>query len=285
MIQTSIIILTYNSSKYIKNLIESIYEFNHEKDFEVLVVDNDSSDKTIEIVKKFGSKVKIIETGANLGFAKGINYGAKKAIGEYLLFVNPDAEFKKGNIEQMVSVLEKDKKIGVVGGRLVNDKGINEKSAGKFFGFFASILMAFGLDESFGIRFSPNVQVPVDFVSGGFMMVRSALFSEQSGFDENLFMYIEDMEFCYRVKRSGFRTVFTPYAIAFHAGHGSGSRGFAIKNIYRGILYFHKKHGTAFSYFIVRELFRFKAFVLVFIGKMINNKYLTETYREALTVF
>ncbi len=276
----SIIILTYNSEKFIEETIGSLLDFT--TGTEIIVVDNASTDKTVSKIKKFGKKVKFIETGANLGFSAGINVGAKKATGEYLLFVNPDTKFKSGNIEDMISVFDNNIDAGVVGGRMQAADGHVEKSTGKFFGVLASILIAAGLDEKLGVRRSPGKIEKVDFVSGGFMMVKAELFRKLGGFDENLFMYVEDMELCFRARLSGYSTYFVPSVVVTHIGQGSSNRAFAIKNIFRGVLYFHKKHGTPFSYGIVKALFTLKSLTLVTAGKIMNNKYLLETYSGAV---
>ena len=278
----SIVILTYNSEKYIEPLVQSIYKHNKQDSFEVIIVDNKSSDKTVAEAKKLGTKVKIIETGDNLGFAKGINYGAKHAKGKYLLFVNPDTVWREGNIKDLISVYERSERIGIVGGKLVNPAGIAEKSSGKFFGFWSTFLLALGLDEVFGIRFCPNRITRVDFVSGGFLMIDKNAFDKLGGFDEHYFMYVEDMDLCFRAKNEKKLTYFSPNAVLEHTAHGSSSRKFAIKNIYAGILYFQKMHMSALSYFLVYLLLLLKANALVLLGKIFNNRSLTETYSGIL---
>lgn len=282
MIKTSIIILTYNSEKYIDKLINSIFEFNREEEFEIIVVDNKSSDKTVAAAKKFRDKIKVFETGANLGFAKGINYGAKKASGEYLLFLNPDAMWNSGSLSDFYKVFFRSERIGIVGGRLVSHNGRDEKSAGKFFGLTQTVAITAGLDELLGVRVAPKKTQRVDFVSGGFMMVKAEIFKKLHGFDENLFMYIEDMELCYRALAHGVLTYFTPDVSAIHEGQGSSNRSFAVQNIFKGILYFHKKNGNKISYNLIYMLFKLKSRSLVLIGKMLNNRYLVDTYRDVV---
>jgi GT2 family glycosyltransferase len=114
------------------------------------------------------------------------------------------------------------------------------------------------------------------------MMVKKSVFESLSGFDEKLFMYVEDMEFCFRARQAGYFTYFTPEVQIVHTQHGSSSRANAIKNIYKGIFHFHKKHGTAFSYMFVKTLFKSKALALVVAGKMLNNKDLSRTYSAVL---
>jgi GT2 family glycosyltransferase len=284
MPKTSVIVLTYNSARYIKNNLETIHKFNKDSNIEIIVVDNNSSDDTLKIVKGLKFKVKIIQTGANIGFAAGINSGAEEASGEFLLFVNPDTQWIGGTINDMISVFDTYREVGIVGGKLVGKDGKAELSCGNFFGPIPSIAVALGLDGKMGVRFSPEKIRKVDFVSGGFMMVRRMLFNKLSGFDRNLFMYVEDMEFCYRAKQAGYFTYFTPEVEIIHESHGSSNRGFAIANIHKGIFYFHKKHGTKFSYSIVRTLFTGKALALVIMGKILNNKTLADTYLKALKI-
>ena len=278
----SIIILTYNSEQYIERLVESVYEFNKGLNIEVIVVDNLSNDKTIDKVNKLGKKVRLVVNKKNIGFAAGINSGVKQSAGKYLLFINPDCEWKSGSIKDFLRVVERNELIGIVGGKLSTSDRKIEKSAGKFLGILESIPTAFGLDEAAGVRFSPKKIQKVDYVSGAFMMVKKNVFDQLSGFDENLFMYIEDMEFCFRAKKKGVLTYFTPEAEAIHHLHGSSNRGFAVSNIYNGIFYFQKKHKGVLSYLMVKSLFVAKARVLVMVGKILNNKYLTDTYSEAL---
>ncbi len=283
----SIIILTYNSANYINKLLESIVKFNKSSNYEIIVVDNNSEDETVKRVLSSKYKVlsiKLVQNSENFGFSKGINIGAKVAGGEYLLFINPDCEWSKGTTREFVSIFEQDVKVGVVGGKILAKNGVAEKSAGKFLKTLEVLLTALCLDEAFGVRLSPNKRCEVDFVSGGFMVVRKSLFEKFNGFDENLFLYVEDMEFCFRVKKSGLKVLFNPGVSAIHESHASSNRSFAIENIYKGLLYFHKKHGSGFSYKSVRNLLWAKAFALVLLGKIINNKDLTATYSRAFKV-
>lgn len=282
----SFVILTYNSSKYIQNLLDSIFVKYEDSlksgEFEVVIVDNASSDKTVEIVEKFGKKVTLFKNSENVGFAAGINIGAGIAKSQYLLFINPDAEVVSGDVLDLLSVFKTYEKAGVVGGKMLDWQGESELSAGKFYTTFNTILLALGLENTFGVRFSPKKIQQVDFVSGGFMMVRKNIFEKLKGLDEKFFMYIEDMEFCYRVKKAGFEAYFSPTMTIRHVGQGSSDRSFAIMNIYKGLMYFHKKHMGYASFMGVSFLLRLKAITLVILGKLMNNKYLADTYLKAL---
>lgn len=281
MPKISFLVLAYNSANYIGKLLESIEKF-HKADIEegkaeIIVVDNASADKTLDIVRKY-KFAKVIENKENLGFSKGINTGAKKANGEYLVLINPDAEIKEKITEEVIKDFKQNDRLGVLGGKISDEHGRIEKSTGKFLKSFEILLMSLGLDEFFGIRNSFKSKKEVDFVSGAFMIVPKNVFDKLGGFDENLFMYVEDMEFCYRAKKEGFKVLFSPSISIVHHRHGSSDRSFAIKSIHKGLLYFQKKHGNSLSYFVVRLMLGVKTKSSFFLGKILKNKYLSNTY-------
>ena len=280
----SVIILTYNSQNYIGKLLTSlVLRYKTEIDnrrLEVIVADNNSSDNTVNKAKET-KNITVINNGDNYGFARGINLASKKAKGNFLLFINPDGEFLKGDIFSMKQKFD-DNKVAVVGGEILTTTGKRELSAGRFYNFFNTAILSLGLEEKIGVRQSPNKEKYVDFVSGGFMMVRRDVWEQLSGFDEKFFMYVEDMEFCYRVKKQKLKVLFTSAATIKHVGQGSGSRSFAIENIYKGLVYFHKKHKGTLSYSLVKTMLLVKASILVLIGKLSNNENLDKTYSKAI---
>ncbi len=279
----SIIILTFNSSKYIDELLQSlIQKYKREikgRQLEIIVADNLSTDDTVKKALCY-KEVKVLKTGGNFGYAKGNNIASKQAIGDILVFLNPDTKFVSGDILQLTNEF-KDEKVGVVGGEIVNYHGGRELSCGKFYNSFHTLLLSMGLEEFSGVRFAPNRRRAVQFVSGAFLAVKKDLFRKLNGFDENYFMYIEDSDFCFRVKRAGYSIIYSPSATIKHVGQGSSNRTFAVINIYKGLVFFNKKHMSKFSYNFVKILLKTKAAVLVNYGKVSNNQYLVTTYEEA----
>lgn len=290
----TIIIITYNSAKYIIPCLDSIKNY-YEKYLEngqltLVIFDNNSSDDTLKIVtrekQKFSKQaqleIKLIEHKQNLGFAKGVNTVFGRTDSEFILLLNPDAEFKNNKLFYAVDYVKNHSDVAVLGAKILDSRGKPEPSSGMIYTFFPFLGMLSGTEEFFKIRTSPNKITPTGFVSGGCMLLRSSTFRDLQGFDENLFMYMEDMEYCLRLGKKGIRVVFYPDLIVSHASHGSSGRPFAIASVYKGVVYLYKKHMKKLLP-IVRFLLLLKAYVLVFVGRISNNGYLVSAYEKAIS--
>ena len=212
----SIIVLSYNTKDLTLKCIESIIK-QYEKDIksgkiELLVADNGSKDGSAGQIKasEFISFLKLLENSENLGFTKGNNRAAKYAKGKHLLFLNSDTYIKDQGFLKITDFLNNNPKVGIAGGRLINTDGTLQRSAGKFYNLSTIFLMLLGMERIGFIRSSPSRISKVDWVSGACMMIRRDLFEKLGGFDENFFMYVEDMELCFRAKKEGFLTYFYP---------------------------------------------------------------------------
>jgi N-acetylglucosaminyl-diphospho-decaprenol L-rhamnosyltransferase len=289
MIKLSIVILSYNTKdltlECLKS-ISSIYEEELEKKtFEIIVVDNNSSDDSIRNIKKeFLNKsyITIVENKENLGFGKGCNLGVKNSNGKYLLFLNSDTEVLDKGFLNMIQFLENNSQIAILGGKLINLDGSLQLSVGKFYNLFNLLIMLSGLERIGFLRSSPDEIKKVDWVSGACMMVKREIFEKLSGFDEKIFMYIEDMEICYRMKKLGYETFFFPDIKLKHKSLGSSNRTFAIINIYKGILHFYSKHKSHFEYMAAKMLMIIKAKILISIGYLTFNSEIKDRYKKAI---
>ncbi|QQG40434.1 MAG: glycosyltransferase family 2 protein [Candidatus Levyibacteriota bacterium] len=279
----SICILSYNTKSLtlqcLKSLEDQYKEEINKKILEIIVVDNASTDGSAEAISNF----QLIKNKENVGFSKGCNVGAKAAKGEYVLFLNSDTEVNDRGLLRMVKYLKQHQDVGILGGRLLNENGSAQLSAGRFYTLLNIFIMLFG-GERFGfLRSSPIEICEVDWVMGASLMIKKELFDKLNGFDENFFMYIEDMELCYRVKKMGYKVVFYPDVQIIHKKLGSSNRTFAVIYIYKGILYFYKKHKNYLSYIIVKILLMIKALISILIGIITFKKYLIYTYKKAIT--
>lgn len=289
----SFLILTYNSSSYIYSLLDSLSDkvgnSIRKGEYEIIIFDNASSDDTTDKISKYlkdkkewDGHIQFVKNSQNLGYAKGINMAAKKAKGDLLVVINPDAELIEADFKLLIDSFEKDKKMAAAGLRLVNLQGKNEKTAGKFYNPLTFLLFSLGLENLFNIRFAPEESMTVDYVSGGFIAIRKETFEQLKGYDEDYFMYVEDMDLCYRIKKMGMKTVYMPSAIIRHAGQGSSSREFAIVNIYRGLQIFYTKHSSLMMQQYVKNLLSLKAALIIFISTALGKRDLVSVYSHAL---
>lgn len=279
----SIVILSYNTSQLLKRCVRSIYNHISSTDIELIVVDNNSNDDSVSMLRKEFHDVIIIENKKNEGFTKGNNIGALKAKGDYLLFLNSDIEFIDDSINKMIDFARQNPLFGVLGGRLLNQDGSIQESFGSFYNLGSVFFMLFLQNLKKNEQIKEKIKY-VDWVSGAFFLIKTSIFLESNKFDENIFMYVEDVELCYRVKKLGYKVVFYPIAKVIHCGQGSSSREFAILNIYKGLRYFYRKHKTKPEYVILDMLLRFKAILAIGFGIVSGNSYLKKTYIKALTI-
>ena len=289
----SIVIINYKRVELTLKCVESLFkkfknEFK-ENIFELIIVDNASGDDSVQILRQkiLNEKYRniiIVENDDNLGFSLGCNLGAKEAKGDLILFLNNDTEVKDKGILEMTKFLNENNDIAILGGLLSNSDGSSQPSVGKFYTFFNTFLLLMGLQRADLINKNPFIISEVDWVKGACMMIKESIFKKIGGFDEKIFMYTEDMELCYRAKQAGYKTFFFPNISILHDEHGSANRSFAIINIYKGILYFYKKHKSKFEYEIVKMLLIAKAWVAIVIGMIIRSNYLVSTYKQATRI-
>src|SRR3989344_2261404 len=236
MTTLSIIILSYNTKDLTVRCIESIVGYYkkelEDKILEIIVVDNASVDDSYSVIKKLANKtnLEVIQSKENVGFAKGCNIGANASSGTYILFLNSDTQVLDRGFLQMVKFLDEHKGVGILGGKLLNPNNTPQQSGGKFYNLWNLFLMLLGGDVF--IRKAALKIEEIDWVSGACMMIKKELFQKLSGFDEHFFMYIEDMELCFRAKKLGLLTYFYPDCRIRHVSLGSSNKSFAIINIY-----------------------------------------------------
>lgn len=290
MTDLSIIVLSYNTSELTVKCLSSLLGVYPQQfksgDFEIVVVDNASSDDSISRIKHLAKKnknLKIVENIENLGFGEGNNVGVRSSKGEFCLFLNSDTRIEEGGLTKMVEFMKSNNNIGITGGKLYNSNGSLQPSVGTFFTVWTLFLTLFGGERLGLLRESPAQTKKVDWVSGAFMLVRKEIFKKIGMFDKNIFMYVEDMELCFRMKNSGFEVYFFPNTSAIHEKIGSSSKEFAISSIYKGTLYFFKKHKNKTEYELARVLLSLKARLAIMIGLLTSNAELVSTYKKALS--
>jgi GT2 family glycosyltransferase len=199
-----------------------------------------------------------------------------------LVVVNPDAKVGDFQKEKISTAFLQDKKLAAAGLTIVDFDGEPELTCGKFFNPLTFFLYSFGMEKFTDIRFAARREQTVDFISGGFIVFRKSYFQELGGYDEDYFMYVEDMDICKRIQKKGYTTKYLPFGLLKHKGQGSSSREFAIVNIYKGLVVFYKKHSSTTGLLYVRFLLRIKAVLVIFIGSLFGKKDTVGAYSKAL---
>ncbi len=283
-IDVSIIIVSYNSGQFLQNCLESIYAHTKGVSFEIILVDNASTDNSFVTICETFASIRGLKNSSNLGFASANNLGAKSAQGKYLLFLNPDTLLKDDAIAAMYQFLESsDKNVAACGARLQNADGSYSVSFGNFptlFQQFSDIGFRTFYKRYYDkkLSISPPCNFtdphPVGYLSGADIFIRKEIFEKIGGFDERFFMYYEDTDLFYRLHKAGYQSWLLPQVSITHIGSStSDSDGTFNYSKYSMLekskyLYFAKNHGSG-SVFLAKT-FQLIA-LLLHIGKFRYN--------------
>ncbi len=248
------------------------------------MVDNASTDSSVAMVRKKYPIVKLIASQKNLGYSAGNNLGLSKSTGRNILFLNSDTRILGNSLEIMLNCFDVYEDIGILGPRLINPDQTLQKSVGNFYSLGNVALMLLGGERLGFLRSSPDKFSIVDWISGSCMMIKRSVFERVGVLDDNLFMYMEEVEFCYRAKTKGILTGFIPEAKVIHQQLGSSSSGReqAIINIYKGLVYFYRKYYSGGKLSILTFLLKAKAYLAKTLGLISGNNHLIKTYDQAL---
>ncbi len=283
----SIIILNYKTHQVTLDCIKSI-QSNYlseliNKKIEIVLVDNNSPDNSVEIFKKYLKKshqgIRLFVNTKNSGFGGGCNYGANFATGTFLLFLNSDTQVLDRGLIRMADIFSTSNNLGIVGGKLLNENKTNQLTVGRFHDLLNVCVNLVGMEYRLLLS-SPDVIKEVDWVTGGCLMIKKDIFNSIGGFDERIFLYLEDVELCYRVHKLKYNVLFFPFVNIIHKKGVSSNHSSMIINTYKGYLYFFKKHKSKFEYQIMKKLFQIKSFIYYLIGLISHNKFLETTYGE-----
>ncbi|MEW6413132.1 MAG: glycosyltransferase family 2 protein [Candidatus Zixiibacteriota bacterium] len=256
----SVIIVTHNSCPALSFSLTALKRGMAEIPSELIVVDNDSHDDSVEIVREIFPEARVLENDTNAGFARACNQGAKVAVGDYLLFHNPDLEIDSPAITEMLGVFAAREQVGAVAGRMRFPDGSFQPTCRNFptwqnviFSRGSAFSRLFGETRGYTLDdFSQVTEVPS--VAGTLMMVERELFLSLGGFDERFFLYMEDTDLCLRLNRGGYRNYFVPEAGGVHLwGKGSDEGNFRRRwhhhlSVWK---YFIKHFPNGFSLFIL----------------------------------
>jgi N-acetylglucosaminyl-diphospho-decaprenol L-rhamnosyltransferase len=238
----SVVIVTYQSARDLAMCLGSLDKAAGPHPLEVVVVDNASTDSSVEIARGYG--VKVIEHHSNVGLSRAINVGVAATGAPLLLIANPDTWLSPGSLARLVATCSAGEGIGCVGPHLTNPDGSDYPTGRRFpslaMGAAHAALAPIWPDNPATRRYhmvgvDRSRPIPVDWVSGACMLVRRPAFEQVGGFDPGYFMYFEEMDFCLRLARTGWQVVFDPLAEVKHVVGGSTRSA-----PYRKVLYHHR---------------------------------------------
>lgn len=227
----SIILINYHTEQLIIDCIHSCLKVEHEAELEFIVVNNGGS--LIQLDAHFSGKLNVIESGGNLGFSKANNLGFKHARGEFIVFLNSDTLFIEPVLESLVSQLNQNKSIGVISSRLLNEDGSLQYSYHDGDHLFSKLWRRNPLAIKF-FRATKRIKTDQDkisklhetahhaaWLSGAFWVMRKMDIEKHGwSWDEDFFMYWEDVELSYRIKKAGFSVFYLPEKKLIHLGGG-----------------------------------------------------------------
>ena len=255
--RVSVVIVVWNAKKYVLECLDSLREHCCKACFEIIVVDNASTDGTPEMVAELYPEIRLIRNPENLGFARANNIGIAQTSGEYVCLVNSDVKFLDNCISPMVDYLSKNPAVAMVGPKMLAPDGRVWRSTMRFPTIWNHFSRALGLDIAFkGSRwfggllmsdFDHGTTTPVEVLNGWFVVVRRSAMERVGLLDPQFFMYGEDVDWCYRFHQAGEGVVFFAEAGAIHYGGASSSHAplrFYLE-LYRATWqYWRKHHGT-----------------------------------------
>lgn len=221
LIDLSIVIISWNTKEFLLPCVRSVFENKQEISEEVIVVDNGSRDGSGSEVKKSFPLIHLVENEKNLGFARAVNQGLQKASGRYVLLLNPDTRVKPGAIERLMSFMDAYPKAGISGAQLLNANGSKQNSIANY-PSLATELLNKNLLRWLSPRRFPGKEriysepIDVDSVIGACMMVRRDAWGQVGLLDEDYFLFLEETDWCYRMKRAGWKIYHVPDAEVYH---------------------------------------------------------------------
>ncbi|PKH67367.1 glycosyl transferase family 2 [Flavobacterium sp. ALD4] len=284
--QLSVIILNYNVRYFLELCVLSVQSALEHIDGEIIVVDNNSQDDSVEMMKQRFPNVKLIENKDNSGFPKGNNTGVAIAQGEYVCILNPDTVVAEDTFTKVLDFAERQKNLGIVGVKLIDGAGnfLPESKRGvptpfvaftKMTGLYKLFPKVQGLGKYYAQQLSENETGKVDILVGAFMLIKRDLYQELGGFDENCFMYSDDIDLSYRALLKGKSNYYYHETTVIHyKGESTVKDSVYMKRFQEAMQFFYKKHfkvSLFFSFFMKTGILFF-SFVKMFQGQAKEKK-------------
>lgn len=271
----SVVILNYNVQYFLELCLKSVIEAIQNIEAEIIVVDNNSEDNSCEMIRKTFPEVILIENKENLGFSKGNNIGVAKSKGEYVCILNPDTVVPEDIFEKLLTFSDTKSKLGIVGCKLINGRGefLPESKRNIPFVKAAFKKIIGNSNDYYANDLRDNEIGTVAVLVGAFMIMKKEIYLEANGFDEDYFMYGEDIDLSYRVLKAGYNNFYYGLSTVIHFKGESTLRDKQYaKRFYGAMQIFYKKHfkkNILFNFLIGLSI---KVVYLFRKGSVVNKK-------------
>lgn len=298
-IDLSVIIVSYNTKQLLVDCIKSVIKNTKGINYEIIVIDNASIDGSIKALK--GLKVKVIENEENVGFARANNQGIRLSKGKYILLLNSDTIVRDNVLFHMVRWMDNNTRVGISSCALLNpDESIQGSG-----GYFPTLPRVFSWMTIQDIPFVDNLIKPyhpvhrksfntgtdfyitskeLDWVTGAFFLIRRDAIDDIGLIDEDYFMYVEDLDYCYMARKKGWKVYYVADFGIIHIGGASGTSEFAIVSEYKNLQLFYKKHYPSWQLPILRLLLKIGALARITLFGILDGPRSAKIYAKAFWI-
>jgi GT2 family glycosyltransferase len=268
-ISLSICIVTYQARDYLRDCLNSLYAHAPNGEYEIIVVDNHSTDGTIETLERQFPQVQLIKNPTNNGFTAPMNQALRQAQGQYLLQLNPDTIVHDQALNQLIQFMQSHPKVGICGPKVLNTDGSLQKPCRRgestpwaVITYFLGLSSLFPKSKLFGgylMNYLDEDEInEVDGVAGSCMLLRREVIDQIGYLDERFFAYQEDADFCFQARQAGWKVYYVPTAQITHYGGQGGSRVQPYRSIFewhRSYWLYYRKNLAANYFFLLNWLY------------------------------
>ena len=254
----SVVLVCWNNRDYLEPCLRSLFEGEMRRRFEVVVVDNGSSDGSQTMLREKFPQVQLIQNEHNVGLSRASNQGIEATLGRYVLLLNNDTLVNGPSLDAMAEFMGATSDAGAVGGQLLNADGSFQAAYADFSSVWQEFFIATRLGEflwpGYPSHNADNRAKPVDWLSSACLLIRRAALTRAGLLDEEYFIYGDEADLQYRLRRAGWRVYYLPYVTTIHYGGRSMDRWRRRKMVYRGKMLFYRKNYGALRTWVLRAV-------------------------------
>jgi hypothetical protein len=278
----SVVLVNYNDREHLSRCLASLKGQLERLSHEIIVVDNDSSDGSQEFIRERYPDVRLICNGKNIGFAQANNGGLQECAGEFILLLNTDTVVMTDAIDILMTAIQSNPRLAAVGPALLLKEDTFQVSFGRKVSFWPELLQKGFLNHFYRIWLRLSLKPrTVGWLSAACLLLRHRVLQEVGFFDENFFLYFEDIDLCVRIRKLGYDLLFQPQARVFHVGGATTTNLPMLSRFYyrKSQIYFYRKHNSKTACFLLRSFLWLSFNLKLLSGRLKGAKDLEERRR------